>query len=115
MSDVKYINRAFLNQDEGLASVQVVIKNSDDYCLNAIESIVQISDCRRVITLDFNAFDQEAFEKNIHKIKTLLSVLKEFHSKYEKLGKKILVEKEEQDNDVIENWEVSNIEQELVH
>jgi len=77
MKKIKHNSRKFLNKSEGMASIEV-ISSVESW---AFESQVSISDCSRLITLDFTAYSNKDFKSKVDKLDliiTELSILKQF-------------------------------------
>lgn len=89
MEKLHYYQRQFLNREGhyGLAAFMASIEEPDEYGLYAT---VNVSDCNRNITLDFNGGNQEEFDNNVEKLDKLISSLQEFRRSYKKATRKAL-------------------------
>tara|TARA_R110000822_G_scaffold63757_6_gene156559 strand:+ start:201 stop:470 length:270 start_codon:yes stop_codon:yes gene_type:complete len=79
---MKYNSRAFLNENKGIAAIEITINTSSEY----IESYVVISDCNKNITLDLSSYSKERFNSNMNKLNKLISELTVLKTKLKKIG-----------------------------
>lgn len=63
---IKYHKRAFLNKNEGLASVQCSIE-AWDYSYG-LDATIDIHDCNRAVSLDFSAYGPKDLETSLAKL-----------------------------------------------
>ena len=94
----KYLRREFLNaapQLEHTSYILCHVENSENGSNAHGSNVVNIADCKRVITLDFYLGDKEARDSSLAKINLLLEVLGEFRDGL--LAEAFLIAKVEQE------------------
>ena len=77
----KFIRRDFLNAAPELSHTSYVlahVEHSENGTNAHGSNVINIADCKRVITLDFYLGDKEARDSSISKINLLLEILGEF-------------------------------------
>lgn len=78
---MKYNSRAFLNENKGLAAIEITISTNGEY----IESYVVISDCHKSITLDLSSYSKERFNSNMNKLNKIISELTVLETKLKEI------------------------------
>lgn len=73
-----------------LASIYVGDYGIKDKPSPYIDATFDISDCSRVISLDFHGSDKSSIENNLFKLDTLIGALHKFREVYELEQRKIL-------------------------
>lgn len=71
MAKIKHYSRKFLNKAEGLAAIECSI-NSLSYSAG-IDASINITDCNRLIYLDFSAYNAKDLDGRIAKLDLLLA------------------------------------------
>ena len=72
-------SRKFLNKNTGMASIETSFEmNSEGFFVGGWDASVAISDCNKVVSLDFSVYDDKDIDKVIHKITVMLEELEKF-------------------------------------
>ena len=71
MAKIKHYSRKFLNKAEGLAAIECSI-NSLSYSAG-IDASINITDCNRLVYLDFSAYNAKDLDGRIAKLDLLLA------------------------------------------
>ena len=71
MAKIKHYSRKFLNKAEGLAAIECSI-NSLSYSAG-IDASINITDCNRLVCLDFSAYNAKDIDSRLAKLNLLIS------------------------------------------
>ncbi len=73
---MKFHNRGFLNQSEGIAAFEYYINVDDENSRHSyLSGEFTISDCSRQVCLDFGIFEEKDIEDKLEKVQLLIREL----------------------------------------
>ena len=81
MTKPVYHKRHFLNTPNGMAAIEAEVGTADG---GYVEASFAITDCNRLVSIDFNAHSPESITKRLAKLERLITTLTEFQTAYKK-------------------------------
>ena len=72
-------SRKFLNKHTGMAAIETSFEmNENGFFIGGWDASVSLSDCNKVVSLDFSVYDEKDIDKAIHKVTVILEELEKF-------------------------------------
>lgn len=81
MNKPVYHKRQFLNNHTGMAAIEAEVGTADS---GYVEANFCITDCNRLVSIDFNAHSPESITRRLSKLERLITTLTEFQTAYKK-------------------------------